>query len=72
MNQKRNILKVLYWDKTGFAIRLKKLEKDKFPKPSSESKCMELNEEELNSFLYGINIWYQKPHTVLSVESFVF
>ena len=72
MNQKRNILKILYWDKTGFAIWLKKLEKEKFPKPPSESKCMELSEEELNSFLSGINVWRQKPHATLPVESFIF
>lgn len=32
-NKKRNQLKVLYWDETGFALWQKRLERDKFKWP---------------------------------------
>ena len=33
-NKQRRILKVIYWDRNGFCLWLKKLEKDKFPWPA--------------------------------------
>lgn len=36
-NKNKDKLKVLYWDKTGFALWYKRLEKDKFKWPDKEA-----------------------------------
>ena len=35
-NRRRNLMKVLYWDRNGFCLWGKKLEKHRFPWPDSE------------------------------------
>ncbi|RZR05749.1 transposase, partial [Vibrio vulnificus] len=37
-NKQRDKIKVLYWDKTGFALWYKRLEKAKFKWPAQEKK----------------------------------
>lgn len=38
-NKQRDKIKVLCWDKTGFALWYKRLEKAKYKWPSKEKKC---------------------------------
>lgn len=60
---RRKRLKILYWDKTGFALWYKRLESDRFPWPRSESPdVVELTHEQLGWLLEGIDIWAIKPH----------
>lgn len=60
---RRKRLKILYWDKTGFAIWYKKLEEDLFPWPKSlEEEVITISSKELGWVLDGINIWAIKPH----------
>lgn len=60
-NRKR--IKILYWDKTGFALWYKKLERDRFPWPkSNEAKAVIIAPEHLEWLLSGIDIWNIKPH----------
>ena len=60
-NRKR--IKILYWDKTGFALWYKKLERDRFPWPkSNEAKAVIIAPEHLDWLLSGIDIWNIKPH----------
>jgi transposase len=56
-NQKRNLLKAVYWDKTGFWLSQKRLEKDKFPWPEDEKEAMELSAEQLQMLLSGIDFF---------------
>jgi transposase len=56
-NKNRNILKALYWDRSGFALWLKKLEKGKFPWPKDKEKHRELSVEKLKMLLDGIDFW---------------
>tara|TARA_R110002167_G_scaffold288360_1_gene493312 strand:- start:482 stop:763 length:282 start_codon:yes stop_codon:yes gene_type:complete len=47
-NKTKNKLNILYWDKTGFALWYKRLEKDKFKWPNRINKAsFELNEQQL-------------------------
>lgn len=56
-NKPKNRLKILYWDRNGFCLWLKRLEKDKFPWPNGESEAREITEEQLKMILDGIDFW---------------
>lgn len=62
INSKRNKIKALYWDKTGFAMWVKYLMEDKYKWPSHlETNVLEVNIKALKEFLTGFNPW-QLPH----------
>jgi len=62
-NKRRNMLKVLYWDATGFALWHKRLEKDRFIWPRKfEEDVIQVNHQQLTWLLGGYNIWKMKPH----------
>lgn len=56
-NKQRRLLKVLYWDKNGFCLWLKRLEKDRFPWPVTEEMVKEITLEQLQMLLQGIDFW---------------
>jgi transposase len=56
-NRERKLLKAVYWDKTGFWLCQKRLEKDKYPWPVDEKEAMELTVEELQMLLAGIDFF---------------
>jgi len=69
-NRRRNKLKMLYWDQTGFALWYKRLEKDKFiwPKKMVED-VIEVEHHQLALLLGGYDLWQQKPHETLHYTS---
>ena len=57
-NKPRTHLKILYFDKSGFALWLKKLEGGKFPWPKiGEEEVIHIGAKDLEFILDGINIW---------------
>lgn len=58
-NKPRTHLKILYFDKSGFALWLKKLEAAKFPWPklTAETDVISISANDLEFILDGINIW---------------
>ena len=56
-NRRRTHLKILYWQRNGFCLWLKRLEKDRFPWPRSEEAAREITVEELTMLLDGIDFW---------------
>jgi transposase len=62
-NRGRKLLKAVYWDKTGFWLSQKRLEKDKFPWPQTTEAAQELTGEELKMLLSGIDFF--KAHKPL-------
>ena len=56
-NKAKDKLKILYWDKTGFALWYKRLEKDKFKWPSRiDEACLELSEQQLSWLFEGYDV----------------
>ena len=69
-NKGRDKLKVLYWDKTGFALWYKRLEKDKFKWPKKhELTSIKIDEEQLHWLLRGVDISAIKPHKNIVFDS---
>ena len=62
-NRQRRILKALYWDRNGFCLWQKKLEKHKFPWPMTEEDTRQISCEQLSLLLKGIDFWHE--HTAL-------
>jgi transposase len=63
-NKSRDKIKVLYWDKTGFALWYKRLEKDRFKWP------VKLNSESLNLTQQQLHWLFDVlEHQALSYES---
>jgi len=56
-NRDRKLVKAVYWDKTGFWLSQKRLEKDKFPWPQDENEVRELTPEQLQMLLTGIDFF---------------
>ncbi|NRA56468.1 MAG: IS66 family insertion sequence element accessory protein TnpB [Gammaproteobacteria bacterium] len=52
-NKQRDKLKILYWDRTGFALWYKRLEKQKFKWPKQGEQTMNLSEQQLKWLLSG-------------------
>jgi transposase len=52
-NRERRLLKAVWWDRNGFWLSQKRLEKDKFPWPETEEAVRELSAEELSFLLRG-------------------
>jgi len=55
-NRRRNIIKILYWDRNGFCLWHKRLEKDRFKWPKSEDEVMVIDQSQLQWLLYGLDI----------------
>lgn len=65
-NRKRDKLKLLYWDRSGFALWYKRLEKEKFKWPRRwPDAVITLQEEQLHWLLSGLDITRMQPHEVL-------
>jgi len=63
-NRQRKLLKIVYWDKTGFCLWQKRLEKYRFPWPETNKEAQELSYDELKMLLSGIDFF--KAHKKLS------
>jgi transposase len=54
-NRRRNIVKAVYWDRTGYCLFAKRLERGRFVLPGADRKC-ELSEQALRLILDGIEL----------------
>ena len=70
-NRYQNRTKLLYWDKTGFALWLKRLEKSCFRWPKNLDKnVIELSSQQLSWLLEGYDFTKLKPHQALTYKQF--
>ena len=56
-NRERKLLKAVYWDRTGFWLSQKRLEKERYPWPQTKEAARELDTEELKMLLSGIDFF---------------
>ncbi len=69
-NRRRDHVRLLYWERNGFAMWQKKLEKDRFPWPRTiASGVLQLSGRELNWLLDGMDVFAMQPHGELSYDS---
>jgi len=62
----RRVVKILYWDRTGFCLWNKRLEQNSFPWPRNGNELDELTRVNIRALLRGIDIW--KEHQELSYK----
>jgi transposase len=71
-NQWRNRMKILYWDRTGYALWYKRLEEERFKWPKHlDGDVIKLSEEELKWLLEGYDLSKMKPHKNLQYQCIV-
>ena len=71
INARRNKLKLLMWERNGFIVWYKRLERDKFHWPRhAEEAVVTLAGEQLNWLLDGYDVWRMKPHEALHFSVF--
>ena len=68
-NRQRDKIKILYWERNGFVLWYKRLEKQKFHWPKHLDDHQQLTGEQLNWLLDGFDVFRHPPHQRLMVES---
>lgn len=69
-NRKRDKVKILYWERTGFVLWYKRLEKQRFAwSPPAGREMATLSGRELNWLLDGIDVFALTPHEEISFET---
>ncbi|MDQ7015619.1 MAG: IS66 family insertion sequence element accessory protein TnpB [Gammaproteobacteria bacterium] len=69
-NRARDKIKLLCWERNGFIVWYKRLEKQRFKWPEwQEGEPLTLTVSELNRLLDGFDLWNNKPHERLFFHS---
>lgn len=55
-NRRRDMVKILYWEKNGFCIWLKRLEEDFFQWPETEGEVLKVDSRALGWLLSGLDL----------------
>ena len=69
VNKSKTCLRIIYWDRTGFAMWVKRLEKSRFRWPvRADHEVVALTAKELNWLLDGLDILALRPHATLEFK----
>jgi len=78
VNKRRTQIKVLYWQRSGFCLWLKRLEEEKFKWPVHMAPLkaeivrppvLKITEDEFDWLLEGLDLKHLKPHRALEYRS---
>lgn len=62
LNKPRNRVKILYWERNGFCLWLKRLDSERFKtSPDPTDVAIVLTVQELNWLLDGFDLWRNRP-----------
>jgi len=64
-NRRRNLVKVLYWDGTGFCLWLKRLERSQFRWPDGDADVVEVGARAFGWLLDGLTLEQRTAHRLL-------
>ena len=65
-NRQKNLVKILYWDRNGFCLWQKRLERHRFDWPQNPQQVMALDPRQLQWLLEGLDIQQQHAHKALA------
>ena len=68
-NRTRRQCRILVWERSGFVMWQKKLEKQRFAWPKRTDTVVSMSGTELNLLLDGYDIWRIEPHQTLHYAS---
>ena len=69
-NRRRNRVRILYWERNGFCLWHKRLERDRFHWPRREPETVvKWTGQQLNWLLDGIDVLRMQPHARLQYGS---
>ncbi len=68
-NKNRTLIKILYWDRNGFCLWQKRLEKRLFFWPESREQALELGTRELSWLLEGLDPTRMQGHPSLNYST---
>ncbi len=68
-NTRRNRCKILYFERSGFVLWQKRLERERFHWPKAEESTVVLTGQQLNWLLDGFDLALWRPHEALEFES---
>lgn len=69
-NRRRNQIKVLYWEESGFCLWQKRLEEERFKWPVHlPGPVAKLTEEQLRWLLAGLDLKHLRPHRRLEYRT---
>ena len=61
-NRRRDMVKVLYWDRNGFCLWQKRLEREEFKWPETAEEVLCLDMRQLGWLLEGLSVYQQGAH----------
>jgi transposase len=68
-NRRRTVVKILYWDRNGFALWQKRLEKERFRWPESRGEVLEIGSRQLRWLLDGLEIEQGHAHAAFRFKA---
>jgi transposase len=68
-NRQRTTVKILYWDRNGFCLWHKRLERDRFQWPESRREVLDISSRELNWLLDGLSVYQKEAHKQASYSA---
>jgi transposase len=66
-NRRRDLVKILYWDGSGFCLWMKRVEQERFQWPDDGGEVVEMSEQALSWLLSGLDV--RQAHQRLAYTS---